>query len=576
MANYTIIFLALLALSGGVFTYLRTRKLTASLVKREEEMRRRIYELAILKELGERIGYSLNVQNIIDIITGSLHQFIEYSVVSYMLLEPEKVIFKASVEKSVSRDFIADIRSRMIRSLSALLERDFSQTAIEEVISGAILLEEVEDTVSSFFNIPLVIAGKLVGVLTVAHTVSGLYKEEEMTILYKITSQASQAVTKLQEVVGIEQRKLNAMVESMTEGVVMTDKDYRVLVANPAAKRAVGLTAVVEPSIFDFIDHLEGKFDIRGRLEESVHLDQVLISKEVLLGERFFQIIVSPVKTSFGPVENEVLGGVVIFHDITKEKEVERIKEEFTSMIAHELRSPLDGVKKISELIMKSSFKKKERDEYLQTIYRNSAGLLELVNNLLDAAKLEAGKFEILKRPVDFRELVGDRLGFFKTPAESAGVRLRSSLDKNLPAAVDGDPYRLSQVLNNLLSNALKFTPAGGQVSVIAFIHRQGQKIEAEINSAGVEVGFKEALSGLAGLPDSLIVAVEDTGAGFSSAKARQLFHKFKTLGSAGEKGGTGLGLVIAKGIVEAHRGQIGAASREGRGSLFYFTLPQP
>ena len=110
--------------------------------------------------------------------------------------------------------------------------------------------------------------------LTIADIKAGLYKEEEMTILYKITQQASQAVTKLQEVVAIEQGKFNAMVSSMAEGVVMTDPDYRILVVNPAAKKAVGLENKKELTIFDFIDKLSGKFDVRGKIEESVKLDK--------------------------------------------------------------------------------------------------------------------------------------------------------------------------------------------------------------------------------------------------------------------------------------------------------------
>ncbi len=123
-----------------------------------------MYELAILKELGDRVGYSLNIQNIIDIITGSLHQFIDYSAVSYMLLEPEEIIFKVHLEKSISRDFIDEVKDRMLKSLSALLDKKLSAKQVQEVLSGAILTENIETPVKSFFNIPLVIGDKVVGV----------------------------------------------------------------------------------------------------------------------------------------------------------------------------------------------------------------------------------------------------------------------------------------------------------------------------------------------------------------------------------------------------------------------------
>src|SRR3989338_3539558 len=153
-----------------------------------------------------------------------------------MLFEPDKVIFKVHLKRSVHRRFVTDIRDRMLGSLSALLDREFDKKDVKEILSGAILIEELDEPVRSFFNIPLVIDEKVVGVLTVADTKTGLYKEEEMTILYKIIQQASKAVTSLQGVVKTEQKKLNSMVESMADGVVMTDNDYRVVVANPAVK----------------------------------------------------------------------------------------------------------------------------------------------------------------------------------------------------------------------------------------------------------------------------------------------------------------------------------------------------
>src|SRR3989338_11291310 len=230
------IILALGGISATIYFLIKDRKAKFALQKRERDISRRMYELAILKELGDRIGYSLDVQQIIDIITSSLHQFIDYCAVSYMLLEPEAIIFKIHLERSVHRRFVIDIRDRMIGSLSALLDREFDKKSIKEILSGAIIIEELDEPVQSFFNIPLVIDEKVVGVLTVADTKAGLYKEEEMTILYKIIQQASKAVTSLQGVVKTEQAKVNAMVESMADGVVMTDIDYRVVVANPAVK----------------------------------------------------------------------------------------------------------------------------------------------------------------------------------------------------------------------------------------------------------------------------------------------------------------------------------------------------
>ncbi|MFH1536986.1 MAG: ATP-binding protein [Patescibacteria group bacterium] len=541
---------AIAIITSVVLIFYYYKKFKKENFEHEKEINQRMYELAILKELGERVGYSLNVEKIIDVITGSLRQFIDYSAVSYMLLEPEKIIFKVDLEKSVSRSFVDEIQNRMLKSLSALLNKEYSKDQVEETLTGAILVEDIETPVKSFFNIPLVIGEKVVGVLTVAHTKEGLYKEEEMTMLYKITQQASNAVTRLQDVVKTEQGKLNAMVESMAEGVVMTDKDYRIMVVNPAAKKAVGLKPEQEDvDIFTFIDNLEGKFDIRGKLEESVSLKKILIADEVLLGEKFYQIIVSPVKSTSSLNKDGILGGVVIFHDITKEKEVEKMRKDFTSMMVHELRSPLDGIKSMSEVMEGDKFRqdKKSYDQFVQMINKDSRSMLTLVNDLLDAAKIESGKFEIQKEKTDLKDVINKRIEFFLIQAKEKQIKLKTEFDNNLPNIIEIDSTRIGQVLNNLLSNALKYTGLRGTIKIVV-------KNEEK----------------------TVRVSIIDSGVGISKEDQEKLFNKFKQFKQAAEseKKGTGLGLVIAKGIVEAHGGKISVASKEGEGSTFSFTLP--
>jgi len=551
----------------------------SELIDKEKEMNSKMYELAILKELGDRVGYSLDVHQIIDVITGSLHQFINYSIVSYMILEPEKVLFKIHLEKSVNRKFINDVRDRMIKSLGALLDREFKTSQIEEYISGAILIEEVEEPVKSFFNIPLVIAGKVVGVLTVADTQSGLYKESEMTILYKITNQASQAVTRLQEVVATEQGKLNAMVSSMADGIAMTDLDYRIYVINSAAKKAIGVSEDKEVSIFDFIDGLGGKFDIRGRLEESIKLKKEYTSDRILLGEKFFQIFVYPVKNVSILGQETIYGGVIIFHDVTSEVEIESLRKEFTSMLVHELRSPLDGIKKISEVLRNKEIKLEANSygEYVDLIYKNSSGMLEMVNDILDVAKIEAGKFDIKKEEADIKKSIKDRVDFYSVSTNDSKVDIKTFFNPNLPEKMMFDTIGVDHVLNNLISNSLKYTNKDKNIEIIAFLHNKGEDINQELKFSSHEMASV--------LPEDLnkkdtavVVLVSDNGIGIKEEEIPIIFNKFKQLDNKENLSikmkGTGLGLFITKSIVEEHGGSIGVISKIGNGSTFFFTLP--
>lgn len=578
----TVLLLSLMVLlSFGLSAYLLLREYQAkgTVQKREQDISRRMYELAILKELGDRVGYSLNVQQIIDIITNSLHQFIEYSVVSYMLLGPEKVVFKIHLERSVHRHFITDIRERMLGSLGALLNREFDKKMVQEVLSGAILVEELDEPVRSFFNIPLVIDEKVVGVLTVADTKGGLYKEEEMTILYKIIQQASKAVTSLQGVVRTEQAKLNAMVESMADGVVMTDADYRILVVNPAAKRVIGLEGRQEVTIFDFIDNLGGKVDMRGRLEESVKLNKSYTSDTFLLRDKFYQAFIFPVQMSGALGESTMLGGVVIFHDVTHEVELEHVRDDFTSMLVHELRTPLDVIKKFSAILKDPSIKEKPetKKDYLKSIFENSSGMLDLVNEILDVAKLQAGKFEINRTAADIKAVIDNRVEFFALSAKDKKITLNSETHKDVPASISFDPERVKEVLNNLISNALKFTPEGGAVAIRTLVHHTNTPLVDELSALKIELPAALPEESLKPVPDSVLVLVTDTGSGVPAEKIGELFSKFKQLSGSDQlsgKKGSGLGLAIAKGIVEEHRGKIGVVSKVGVGSTFYFVLP--
>lgn len=558
------------------YSYRSLKKKKQEIVREREEASRRIYELAILKELGERVGYSLDVEQILQIITGSLRQFMDYTAVAYVVISQDRLKVNIHLDRSVGKIFVSEMKEKMLASLSALTSRSFDLSATDEAVSGAILIEEDENKVGSLFNIPLVINSKVVGVLTIAHLNEGLYKEEDMTILYKITNQASQAVTRLQEVVESEKGKLNAMVLSMADGVLMFDQNYRVMVANPAVKKIINFKEDKEVSIFDFIDALGGKFDIRGKLEEAATKRAVFTSDRVNLGDSFFEISVCPVLHSSLKGE-ELFGVVAVFHDITRDIELERVREEFSSMIVHELRSPLDGIKKMIELMISGSIAPDtdQFKEYLNLAYQSSGSMLELVNDILDFSKLQAGKFEVSKESANPREVVENRITFYRISAEAKKLSLSAVFSGNLPEKCQFDSQAIKQVLNNFISNAMKFTSQGGSILVSVFVLNPGEDLPGDFD--------REAYSSFPNPSDfkisvpSLCVVVSDTGIGIPEDHMSDLFHTYKQVKLGGEQEGnkgTGLGLVIAKGIAEAHGGSVGVVSKEGLGSSFFFTIP--
>jgi len=235
----------------------------------------------------------------------------------------------------------------------------------------------------------------------------------------------------------------------------------------------------------------------------------------------------------------------------TQADELEKANKEicdFTAMIAHDLRSPLNQVLGVSELMTESVFGPVTEDQkkWLGKVTETARQLVNLVNDFLDVSKLEAGRIDLTIDDVDLEKLLDASLDNFHFLAGERGVVIRKNINDSV-LRIQGDRRRLEQILSNLLSNALKFTPPDGVI---------------EVGAASTDAEAK--------------VWIKDTGVGIASDEIGKLFEKYKqtTSGKTSEHKGTGLGLVICKMIVEAHGGKIWAESEVGKGSTFTFTLP--
>lgn len=373
-------------------------------------------------------------------------------------------------------------------------------------------------------------------------------------------------------------KQLRAMVESMQEGVLMVDTDYEAVVVNPVLRGNLALGKQSDVELDDIKDALRDKKDEEEELnmvkylKESIRNGKTNKVEEVYLNEKVFNVIVSPVRLGSSPP----MGAVMIFQDITGQKELERVRREFTSMIVHELRSPLTNIRNVANMISEEAEDKlnKTHLKYMKKVEESSSQMIQLVGDILDAAKLEAGEFEIYPKPVEIRELVEGQVDFFAASAEDSGVELKRDVSSEVPEKVNVDKNRITQVLRNLLSNAVKYTKEGN-VTVQLIRHKKGENVHREARQVDIQWKFPEEET-FEETGDSVVVAVTDTGSGIPPSKLDELFNKFKQFeeSAKNKERGTGLGLSIAKGIVEAHGGVIGVGSEEGEGSTFYFTIP--
>ncbi|HZQ29500.1 MAG TPA: GAF domain-containing sensor histidine kinase [Patescibacteria group bacterium] len=507
-----------------------------------QEQKQKLFQIQILKEIQDRIGYSLDIEEIIDVLTGSLKHLFPYSTASSMVIKEDRIVFKTYIEERVSHQFVQSVKQSMMASLQALLPAQAGLPTlpkkIEDVVTGAPFNDINVSSFSSFFHIPLVVNNKVVGIINISSTQKNLYKESEMTILYQITEQASNALTRLQQVLETEKGKLTSMIASLADGVFMLDNEKRILIINDAAKRFLQVSST--PTFFDVLNAFPREYDLGGRIEKVGITKLPVQEQEAQIGNKIFQIFITPV---LSPELSKTLGVAVLLHDITLERNLAKEKEDFTNMMVHELRAPLTAIKDSAELMTEKKLEPSEYNQLLSIINSQAKLLLEQVTDVLDASKIEAGRLVLSRQQANLSEIIQSVYKIFQPVAQKKNITVSTQIQSLPPLLIDR--IRINQVLNNLISNSIKFTNDGGKIKIAAL--QKGNSVE---------------------------VSVSDTGIGIPLDKQRDIFSKFYQVGGVEHKDGTGLGLFIVKGIIEAHKGSVTLNSEEGKGTTISFTIP--
>ena len=342
----------------------------------------------------------------------------------------------------------------------------------------------------------------------------------------------------------LEKSRLRTIINCIANGVMVNNRSQEVVLHNPALMKLLEISEKKEnPTPVNDIIHDESLIATLEEIQSGITSEKEFISQEIQTDKKCLRAISAP---ALGP-NDDIVGSVTVLEDITPFKQLDEMKSDFVNMVAHELRSPLAAIRQQNTVILEGlagPLQDKQKN-LLNRVIQKIDTLLELINDLLDIATIEAGKAIQHQIPLDISEIIENTVVLMDAKAKEKNIKLSYSF-KNLKS-VQADPKSIEEIFTNLITNAINYSPENGQV-----------KVSAE------------------GLGEYVEVKVKDTGIGIPSDELPKIFDKFYRVKHPQTRQvmGTGLGLAIVKGIIEAHHGTIEVESELNKGTTFKILLP--
>lgn len=500
----------------------------------EDIIRQRNKELSVLPEIGRELSAILDINELTDVVLRRAVETLGAMVGHIIILNP-----KGPLHKVYHLDIIdASDTDFHLPPLNEFLEK------IRERRQGLILEDTNEDPrwqtlandqTRSVIMIPMFGRLDLIGLLILNHEQTGYFSLEHQLLFQAIASQAAIAVenAQLYEVLLHEQQRSAAVLQGAADAILMFDADGCLSLLNPAAEKLfisceakLGLPLARGCGYDALIEFLDEAFNLGiSKSGEITWPDQ-----------RVFSALFTPIEAG---------SCVVLLHDVSHFKALERVKNEFISNASHDLKNPIASVLGFSQLLSQAGPLNEQQAGFVNYIHSAAKRMHELVQSLLELAKIDMG-MEIKIESVDVNALVSEISDEFRPQAEAKEQTLGLNKTKGQPK-VQGDVLQLRQVLRNLVGNAIKYSPVGGSITLLV---EQAENV--------------------------VVIHVKDTGYGIPADDLPFIFDRFYRVRNEAVEDieGNGLGLAIVKSIVEKHGGQVGVKSRGGKGTCFSVSLP--
>ncbi len=495
-------------------------------------LEKRVKELETLVRLGHAITGSLELDSVLTSVVSTAVELTGAEEGQLLLLDEASGELYVRAERNLGEQQARTFRLKVADSIAGQVIRtgepvSFSSSSPQKIKTAYL--------VHALIYVPLRLQDHIFGVLGVVNRQSNRpFRDHYVLLLSLLADYASNAIenARLYHVSEYERVQLETMLNNIDDGVIVLDSDLRIMLINPAARRAfgLGLSDLSRQNLFDIVQHQDVRALV-GSVEESP-LKHHEISFE---DGRVYNAQYTPIQG---------VGSAITMQEITHLKMLDRLKSDFIHTVSHDLRSPLTAIMGYVELLDRIGPLNEQQKEFIRRIQNSVNSITTLVNDLLDLGRIEAG--------LDSRKDLVAMDGILRYTLDNYFNQIN---DKRLKVSVDvpqsilpvlGNPIRLRQMLDNLIGNAIKYTSDGGSVSI--------------------RMNVEE---------DQLITAVKDSGIGIPLSDQAHIFDKFYRASNV-PKGvpGTGLGLAIVKSIVDNHEGRIWVESKLREGSTFFVVLP--
>ena len=537
-------------------------KRTEELDAQRQTAEHRAQELDTINKLSQAISSTIELEQVLAIGAERVVDLLPVTQSRLFLIKEnsedlESVYKYDTPSKQGELNYVSAPLSRYPNFVQAITT---TQPVIIEDVQKSEMTPEVKRVfekqgVYSILNIPLISKDAAIGIMMLLQTGNVRnFHPEEVRLAETVASQLAVALKNAQlfRHVVEEKGRIEALVNSSSDGILMTDKKFNIILTNVVVAHLFQTDPMQYHGkhLIEFIDAQKDNlkdFELVKQL-----INQIIRAPQEPTVEEIG--VISPpkiLKFTGNPVlgeEHEIIGHMIVLHDITQEKQLEQMREDFTSMIVHDLKNPLAGVIGFSEIMLKRSQKNGLDDfnHFLTSILQQANTMHDMVNNIMEVYKMEDGSMEIEKEIAEFDQIIINAIQQVEVSAQQKHITIRTDVPEDLPT-VFVDQTKMIRLFANILSNGVKYTPQGGIITIHAIIQQ-----------------------------DVILTGITDTGQGIPSEYLDTVFDRFAQLDRQrqGKASSVGLGLYFCKLVVEAHGGKIWAESEEGKGSTFYFTIP--